>query len=151
MSDPTILELAVPARMWQRFDYLPPVGAAAVNEWLPGIRIQAPFGRRDVTAVLLKVKAQSDIAVEKLKNATARLDAEPLLTPSMLSLCEWASDYYHYPLGETVTQALPKALRQGRSCPQMEAEIWCGARYQQLQPGLDLNAEQQRAVEQIAA
>ncbi len=145
-----ILELAVPARMWQRFDYLPPEGAHHPEVWQPGIRIQAPFGRRSLTAVLMNVKANASIARDKLKNATARLDDQPVITPAVLALCEWASDYYHYPLGETIAQAMPKALRQGKECPILAAETW---RYTGIpqDAALILNPHQQQAVDSITA
>lgn len=145
-----ILELAVPTRMWRRFDYLPPEGIHAPGGWQPGIRIQAPFGKRSLTTVLLAVKRQTDIDLDKLRAVTARLDEEPVLTPSILALCEWASSYYHYPLGETIAQALPKALRRGKPCPQLVKENWATG---PTQPdnAFTLNAQQTQAVTAITA
>lgn len=145
-----ILELAVPARMWQCFDYLPPEGADHPEGWQPGIRIQAPFGRRSLTAVLMAVKANASIARDKLKKATERLDDQPVITPAVLALCEWASDYYHYPLGETIAQAMPKALRQGKACPILTTEVWQFTGPQQA-GALTLNSHQQQAVDAITA
>ncbi len=150
-----ILELAVPVRMWQRFDYLPPAGCQRL-ELKPGVRVQVPFGKRSLTAVLLTTKLQSTIEESKLKNATSLLDCEPLLTPSILSLCTWASDYYHYPIGETIAQTLPKFLRQGRPCPDTDTSYATGMKQdpqKNVQPcsELILNQHQQQAVQQIIA
>jgi primosomal protein N' (replication factor Y) (superfamily II helicase) len=150
MQSDYILEIAVPTRMWQRFDYLPPAGDHPPEVWQPGIRIQVPFGRRTLTAVLLAVKANTNIERDKLKPAIARLDDQPVLTPPILTLCEWASDYYHYPLGEIIAQALPKSLRQGRACPCSIADNkWTNAIDIAQTPEHSLNAEQQHAVATI--
>lgn len=146
-----ILELAVPTRMWQRFDYLPPAGALGIAEWQPGLRIQVPFGRRSLTGVLLAVKSETHIALDKLKTATAQLDQQPLLTASVLALCEWASNYYHYPLGEVISQVLPKALRQGRECPAVEGGACLDFANSVNPVNVTLNTHQQQAVDTIIA
>jgi primosomal protein N' (replication factor Y) (superfamily II helicase) len=142
-----VLELAVPTRLWQRFDYLPPADST-VDCWQPGIRVQAPFGRRLLTGILMAVKPHSDLPPEKLKTALMPLDPQPLLTPAVLALCQWASDYYHYPLGEVLSQALPKTLRQGRQCPPIESAAEPNS-LQDIAPPLPLNAHQQQAVQAI--
>lgn len=148
---PPILELAIPARMWQRFDYLPPAGALAVEEWRPGIRVQAPFGRRSVVGVLLAIKAATDIPEHKLKSILAKLDDQPVLTPSILKLCQWASDYYQHPLGEVMIQALPKALRQGRECPVIATHDGVSSTENSAVTHLTLNDHQQHAVDAITS
>ncbi len=144
-----ILELAVPVHMWRRFDYLPPTDSTS-SQWRPGIRMQVPFGRRVLTAILTATKQQTDIPAEQLKTVIATLDQQPVLTPPIMALCEWASDYYQYPLGETIAQALPKALRQGRECPAVGGEAWIQAA-SQIPPGLVLNPHQLQAVQTITA
>lgn len=152
MNHPLILELAIPARLWQRFDYLPPPDSTNVERWAPGIRIEAPFGRRCVVGVLLAVKSSSAVAAEKLKAALAQLDEQPMLTPAILNLCQWTSDYYHYPLGEVVIQALPKVLRQKHECPAVP--VIQGPQQIIINPSasqLVLNNDQQRAIQTITA
>lgn len=41
-----------------------------------------------------------------------------------MQLCRWASGYYHYSLGETLLQALPKALRQGKPASREKIALW---------------------------
>jgi len=146
-----ILEVAIPARLWQRFDYLPPPGSEGVQDWPAGIRIQAPFGRRTLIGVLLAVKSTSNVAIDKLKPVVKKLDDQPVLTPTILSLCRWASDYYHHPLGEVVIQALPKILRQHRECPVIDEINGQSEWIQAVSQPLTLNADQQRAVQAINA
>ena len=147
-----ILELAIPTRLWHRVDYLPPEGAEEVEKWQPGIRIQVPFGRRIVVGVLLTVKLHTEVPLNKLKLALNKLDNRPLLTDSLLKLCQWTSDYYHYPLGEVVIQALPKLLRQGRECPDLteSADSWGSSlKIDNVPPDLILNEHQCQAIAAI--
>ena len=41
-----------------------------------------------------------------------------------MALCCWASTYYHYSLGETLMQAIPKGLRQGKPLPTIKTPYW---------------------------
>lgn len=148
MEPDCILELAIPARLWQRFDYLPPPNCAAASQWQPGVRIPAPFGRRSLTGILLAVKAAASIPTAKLKPTEMPLDQTPLLTPSILALCQWASDYYQHPIGEVMSQVLPKALRDGKPCPEIVGELWAGIDIS-TPADLTLNANQQQAVDGI--
>ena len=148
METDCILELAIPTRLWQKFDYLPPADSATASQWQPGIRIPAPFGRRRVTGILLTVKTTASIPAHKLKTADMPLDQNPVLLPSILTLCQWASDYYHHPIGEVLTQALPKALRDGKPCPEVTGELWTGAHIESPSE-LTLNAHQRQAVDRI--
>src|SRR3990167_3258392 len=111
MNTPLILRVAISTPLWQSFDYL----SLSCEPLVPGIRLKVPFGRRETVGVLLDVVAESSFPLEKLKPILGVLDQEPIFSPSLLALCRWASDYYHYPIGEVVLGALPKGLRQGKS------------------------------------
>lgn len=109
-----ILRIAVAVPLWQLFDYLTIDGICA-TQLQPGVRIKVPFGRREVVGVLLKVTDYSQVLFDKLKPIVKILDKEPLIPASLLKLYCWASDYYHYPIGEVLVGALPKMLRQGKA------------------------------------
>lgn len=108
-----ILRVAVATPLWQSFDYLA-INDVAVNQLQPGSRIKIPFGRREVVGVLLAVADRSTVPPEKLKPIIEILDDEPLIPATLLKLYQWASDYYHYPIGEVVVGTLPKSLREGK-------------------------------------
>jgi len=122
----TILRVAVPGPLRQLFDYLPPVTGGllpahgAADTLRPGIRLRVPFGRRQVVGLLIAVVDHSEWPLDQLKHATEVLDVEPIFTPALLDLLSWASDYYLYPLGECVVQALPGLLRGGNSATAVE-------------------------------
>jgi primosomal protein N' (replication factor Y) len=80
----------------------------------PGQRVRVPFGRRELTAYLLEICADSELPEDTLKRALAILDPQPLLPPSMVTLCQWAARYYHHPIGEVLNAAFPQLLRAGK-------------------------------------
>ena len=111
---PTILRIAVPVHLWETFDYLPPadVDPAAL---CPGLRVEAPFGRRNLQGMVMEVVRDSDIDPARLRPVHAVLDREPLLREVDMQLLRWASRYYHHPIGEVVATALAAPLRRGES------------------------------------
>lgn len=116
-TDFGILRIAVPAPLYQSFDYLLPktistTGAATLQ---PGVRVRVPFGRRKLVGILLETTANSEVDSVRLKIALEILDDEPVFTSELLDLCRWSADYYHHPLGEVFATALPTKLRDGRA------------------------------------
>jgi len=109
-----ILRIAVPSPLYRSFDYLLPAGVEP-QALQAGMRVRVPFGRRTVIGVLLAVTTESPVATHKLKHALAVLDTDPVLDGDVLSMVEWASDYYHHPIGDALTAALPVLLRHGEA------------------------------------
>ena len=79
------------------------------------MRLEVPFGKGKKIAFLIKITQKSDLEVSKLKRVVRILDQKSLLSSKDLQLLTWASNYYHYPLGEVISTAFPAALRQGKS------------------------------------
>jgi primosomal protein N' (replication factor Y) len=109
----TILRIAVPSPLYRSFDYLPPADAD-LDALSAGVRVRIPFGRRSVIGVLLEVATATRIEPQKLKRATQLLDTTPVINADVLSMVRWASDYYHHPIGEALSAALPALLRHGQ-------------------------------------
>ena len=118
-----ILRIAVPSPLFRPFDYLPPA-PVDMQTLQPGIRIRVPFGRRKIVGILLEVRSESDIDRTRLKPALAILDTEPLISPDVLAMALWASAYYHHPVGETLSAALPTLLRSGEVLPELRPAGW---------------------------
>ena len=118
-----ILRIAVPSPLQRSFDYLQPTDAdpAALQ---PGIRLRIPFGRRTVIGVLLAVGNKSDIDAHKLKRALQVLDETAVVSPDVMAMVQWASDYYHYPIGEAFSAALPALLRRGQQPQAADNTAW---------------------------
>ena len=108
-----ILRIAVPSPLRQLFDYLPPAAQPGLQQLRVGARVRVPFGRREVIGILMEVLPAGAADAAQLKEALEILDAEPALPPALLELVGWASAYYHHPLGECLSQALPAELRRG--------------------------------------
>ena len=116
-----ILQVAVPAPVRRRFDYLPPQPG-----WTPpvqpGARVRVPFGRTTAVGVVVGVATTSAVDVARLKRVHKVIDPEPLLDPATLKLLLWASGYFQHPVGEVVAGTLPRLLRLGHA-PQIKRSV----------------------------
>jgi len=105
-----IVRVAVAAPIRRLFDYLVPTDQPLPA---PGARVRVPFGaRRTTIGVVVTVAEATGVPKQRLKSIVQTLDAKPLLPESVLSLLCWAADYYHHPIGEVMTTALPAQLRR---------------------------------------
>lgn len=118
-----ILRLALPSPLRRLFDYLPPAGVP-LHLLKPGMRLQVPFGNRQMVGVLIDIAARSNVPAEKLKPAQQLLDSEPLLNGHLLEFCHWTAQYYHHSLGDTLFWALPALLRQGEPAQRRKQRFW---------------------------
>ena len=119
----TILRIAVPSPLYRSFDYLPPAGTDP-DILQPGIRVRVPFGRRRLVGVLLEVCSNPAVEQQKLKPAEEVLDSTALLNDDVLAMVQWASAYYHHPIGDALATALPVLLRRGQSPTATPGVTW---------------------------
>jgi primosomal protein N' (replication factor Y) (superfamily II helicase) len=112
-------QVALDTPLRQTFDYRLPEELAHAEA---GMRVQLPFGRQTLVGLILRVSAATNVPADKLRDATALLDASPLLSATDLRLLEWAADYYHHPIGEVVATALPRLLRTVRKRKKKEEQ-----------------------------
>ncbi len=119
----SILRLAIPSPLRRLFDYLPPENVSC-DTLTPGMRIIAPFGKREVIGVLVEITHKSEFAPEKLKRAKAILDTTPPLPAHLFKLIRWAANYYQHPEGDAIQQALPVLLRKGQPCAYLHETLW---------------------------
>ena len=109
-----IFRVAIPVPVYRLFDYLAPDNVELDNI-KPGVRLEVPFGKGKKIAFLLEITQHSELDIGKLKRVVRILDHKPLLSTKDLRLLNWASTYYHHPLGEVISAAFPAALRRGKS------------------------------------
>lgn len=148
-----ILRIAIPVPLRRLFDYLPSIEPYPVK-LEPGMRVLVPFGAQKKIGVIVEVADHSVHPIAKLKRIYACLDNAPLFPNTILSLIQWASRYYHAPLGEVFESALPKRLRQ---IPREEEPKARKQKNKILQssvpisplPALTLNSKQEKAVQAI--
>jgi primosomal protein N' (replication factor Y) len=119
-----ILRVALNSPLRSLFDYLPPDNYAP-GLFAPGQRLQVPFGKSSVrTGIIISIADTTQVAKHKLKKALALLDETPLFPARHLQLIEWASHYYHHPLGDVVFTSIPSSLRKGKAAKLKQEVIW---------------------------
>jgi primosomal protein N' (replication factor Y) len=74
-----------------------------------GKRVLVPFGRRRETGYVFGQSQGFDI--KEIKSILDILDEQPLFPSSMVPFFRWISDYYKYPVGQVVKNALPGGLK----------------------------------------
>jgi primosomal protein N' (replication factor Y) (superfamily II helicase) len=107
-----ILKVAIAVPLYRLFDYLPLAGAD-ISGLVPGLRLEVPFGKGKKIAYLIELSQHSAIDPNKLKHIERILDDKPLLSVKDIRLLQWASRYYHHPIGDVFNAAFPAALRKG--------------------------------------
>ena len=119
--EPLIIRVAVPSPLRRLFDYLAPANIGqnqAAQELQPGCRVIVPFGRRQVTGLIIETAQHSEFDLNKLKPISQIIDIEPLLPPSLFKLFIWAANYYQQPIGDALFSTLPVLLRKGELLPE---------------------------------
>ena len=109
-ASPSIFKVALPLPLPLLFDYL---AAPNAQNPLPGSRVLAPFGKRKLVGIVVRVAEHSELPREKLQELAAYLDdGEPVFDRHLLDLLDWCAHYYKHPIGEVFHNALPPALRK---------------------------------------
>ena len=116
------VEVLVPIPILEKFSYLLPAQFKD-NPPRPGSRVIVPFGNRNLVGVVWSVGKHSAIKGRKLKYVREVLDQKPLLDKESLQLADWASRYYHYPLGDIVSYFFPPPLRKGKEAKFLEVKF----------------------------
>ena len=118
---PKILRVALDTPLRRLFDYLPPAeGSAPISI---GARVRVPFGRQRRIGLVAAVADASEMPAARLKPILEVLDPAPVIDPGLQQLLQWGAEYYHHPLGEVLSSALPRALRLGATAAARE-ERW---------------------------
>ncbi|TLY64080.1 MAG: primosomal protein N', partial [Gammaproteobacteria bacterium] len=120
---PQVLRVALDTPLRRLFDYLPPAEAGTGPLPAIGARVRVSFGRQRLIGLVLAAADTSEVPQERLKPILEVLDARPVLDPAAIELLTWAAQYYHHPIGEVLTGALPRPLRFGAGAVEVE-ERW---------------------------
>ncbi|MDG1311106.1 MAG: primosomal protein N' [Porticoccaceae bacterium] len=126
-SEPLVIRVAVPSPLRRLFDYLIPDYIdenQAEHQLQPGCRVTVPFGRREVTGLIIETARHSEFELSKLKPISRLIDAEPLLPSSLFKMFIWAANYYQQPIGDALFTTLPVLLRKGELPPQSGQPGW---------------------------
>jgi primosomal protein N' (replication factor Y) len=104
-DEPRIVDVSVPVVLDRSFSYRVPSDLPMPK---PGTRVVVPFGARMLIGVI-RPSSQPLVDPAGLREVHELLDdpEAPALTPDLVELCEWISDYYVAPIGEVHRLALP--------------------------------------------
>ncbi|HXV89922.1 MAG TPA: primosomal protein N', partial [Gemmatimonadales bacterium] len=103
MSPPRYAEIALPLPVTRSYTYEIPAELSA--RAVPGARVVVPLARRRAVGLVTAVDVVApDVPA---RAALAAPDDEPALTPALIELARWISDYYGAPLGLTLRAMLP--------------------------------------------
>ena len=106
----SIVRVALDVPLPTLFDYTVAEGIAVAT----GQRVIVPFGRRQMVGVVMECVAATDMAPERIKPVKQVLHDSAPLSAELLDLLRFCSDYYRYPIGQTVLAALPTRLRSDK-------------------------------------
>ena len=90
------------------FDYVCEEGV------LPGMRVTVPFGRSVTTGFVMRVKEESSLPPEKLKEVYRVLDDVPALNAECLALADKLTRRYRCPKALVLRLFLPAEMRTGK-------------------------------------
>ena len=122
MTTPSnLLRVAVPAPLTDALEYR---WAGPGDPPRRGCRVRVPLGRSERIGVVIGHPRKTSLAAEKLRDVIEPVDQEPVVAEELLRTLQWCADYYHHPIGEVLSQALPVLLRRGRSPVRAAAGPW---------------------------
>lgn len=79
-----------------------------------GARVVVPLGRSLTTGYIVALhetlQADTDLSEAGVKDVNQVLDSDSLVTPEILQITEWVSEYYAAPWGEVIKAALPPGI-----------------------------------------
>ncbi|MFM7481537.1 MAG: primosomal protein N' [Candidatus Methylopumilus sp.] len=101
-----ILKVALDVPLDRVFDYKTENPNTQIGQY-----VVVPFGARRMIGVVVGVSDTSSIESQKLKSII-RLDPEVIFNEQSFKLFQFCSQYYHYPLGQTILSAVPSRLKK---------------------------------------
>ncbi len=104
----SIVRVALDVPLSTLFDYTVAEGVEV------GQRVIVPFGRRQLVGMVMECVATTDVSPERIKPVTQVLHDSAPLSAGLLDLLRFCSDYYRFPIGQTVLSALPVRLRSDK-------------------------------------
>ncbi|WP_246037040.1 primosomal protein N' [Thalassotalea litorea] len=115
--------IAAPIPMRQTFTYALPERLAEAKIGV-GARVQIPFGNRSLIGVVLGEQSDPELATDKIKDIQAILPLESHLDEQQVKFLLTCARYYHHPVGDVFSQALPVLLRQANEIDLRQPLCW---------------------------
>ncbi len=114
MSERKYASVIVPIPSDEGFTYRIPEELADFIS--PGIQVIVPFGNRYLSGIVVQVSGElpAGIAAAELKSIYDVVDTQPVVTPDLIRMLHWISDYYLCYLGEAF-RLVHSSLNVGKS------------------------------------
>ncbi|MDP2573165.1 primosomal protein N' [Vibrio penaeicida] len=145
---PSIARVALPVPLDKQFDYL-----IAPHQFpVIGGRVSVPFGRQTLVGIVTELVSQSEFPVHQLKGIKEVLDESPVWQGSLYALLQWCSQFYLYPLGDTLANAMPALLRKGKPANFSTLKEWVitSSGKDQIMSGFGRAVQQAKAMHLLA-
>ncbi|QDP02866.1 primosomal protein N' [Thalassotalea sp. PS06] len=120
---PRFFNIAIPVPMRQTFTYRLPERLQEQSIEV-GARVLVPFGNRSLIGVVLSEQADCELDAEKIKDVQGILPAESHLNAQQVKFLLICARYYHHPVGDVFSQALPVLLRQTNEIDLRQPLCW---------------------------
>tara|TARA_X000000368_G_scaffold409125_1_gene390637 strand:+ start:135 stop:461 length:327 start_codon:yes stop_codon:yes gene_type:complete len=101
-----ILKVAINVPINALFDYLASDDAIKIGQY-----VTVPFGKRKIVGIVYAISSESSIHPSKLKSIIS-VDSEIIFDNAMFKLLNFVSEYYHYPIGQTIMSVVPVRLKK---------------------------------------
>src|SRR5436190_7387044 len=108
MIAPRYAAVVLPVPVNRSYTYEVPAALAA--RVVPGARVVVPLQHRSVVGIVTELDGRRPSAAVDIKPLAAAPDDAPALSPALLELGRWLSDYYGAPLGLSLRALLPGPL-----------------------------------------
>ena len=151
MRNERVLQIAIDTPLKRVFDY---VWAGEVTPTVGQFALIS-FGRREMVGLIVAVKSESELALEKLKPVIEIRTQLAPVSAQWIALCQFAADYYQRPLGEVALPSIPrncrttKAVALNKALSKLDAFANSTSKQQPANGVPVLNDAQETAVQRI--
>lgn len=92
-------------------DYALPLGTDSIER---GCRVEIPLRGGKAVGTVLQTVEPEDAQSYRLRPILRTVDDQPIVSPALLDLAEWAANYYAVPVEQMIRCIVPEAVRQER-------------------------------------
>lgn len=92
-------------------DYALPPGTDSIER---GCRVEIPLRGGKAVGTVLQTVEPEDAQSYRLRPILRTVDDQPIVSPALLDLAEWAANYYAVPVEQMIRCIVPEAVRQER-------------------------------------
>ena len=118
-----LIDVFLPVPIQGSFSYMVPDNIDK-SKLKPGSRVLVSFRNRKMIGIIQRHANSNGNDKIKYKYIKELLDETPILNKNILSLAEWASTYYHHPIGDVISYFMTPLLRRGEEASFPKIDSW---------------------------